>query len=195
MLSDVDRRADRSPAARQQVVRIKIDGAGGKLRPRGDIAADTPAAKSPPPRRQTTRPALPEKVQQQSAALGNRSGALSAAAPSKQPVKERPEQIRREAWLLAQNPAAYTIQLLGVRNEKSLLEFVAGHRLDRSGQAAYYRSRFKGGVWYPLVYGAYPTVDQARQAVAELPEAIRDMSPWIRKMSAVHAEIRKAAKP
>jgi DamX protein len=75
------------------------------------------------------------------------------------------------------------------------LAFVSDHRLDRSGQAAYYRSRFKGGKWFPLVYGNYATAAEARRAIAGLPEKIRSMSPWIRKMSAVHAEIRKAATP
>jgi DamX protein len=196
MYSDSDRKPDSATSAGQQVVRVKIHSGAGQLGPRADIATGSPGTKPRPAPLRPASPAMSSKAQKRSAPGSSRSAASPATATtSKPPAGSRPTNIRREAWLLAQNPANYTIQLLGVRNEQSLLAFIADHRLDRTGEAAYYRSRFKGGIWFPLVYGTYPTVDEARGAIAGLPEKIRKTSPWIRKMSAVHAEIRKAAKP
>ncbi|KPJ76895.1 MAG: hypothetical protein AMJ54_09905 [Deltaproteobacteria bacterium SG8_13] len=191
-----DRSPGLAPASGQQVVRVKIQSVEGQLRPRADIASVSPGRGSQPGGSKTARPVVSAVTQNRPAPDSTHSKPSPAtAAPSRQPDKDRPGDIRREQWLLAQNAADYTIQLLGVRSEQSLLAFVADHRLDRGGQAAYYRSRFRGGIWFPLVYGTYPSVEEARRAIAGLPEKVRDMSPWIRKMSAVHAEIRKAAKP
>ncbi len=196
MYSDSDPRNDSAASAQQQVVRVKIHSGAEQLRPRADIALGSPPAKPRPASLKPARPSLSSKVQRPSAPESSRSvPAPATATKSKPSASSGVTNVRREAWLLAQNPAGYTIQLLGVRNEQSLLAFVADHRLDSTGQVAYYRSRFRGGIWFPLVYGAYPTVDAARGAIAGLPQQIRKTSPWIRKMSAVHAEIRKAAKP
>ena len=196
MYSDSDPRIDSAASAQQQVVRVKIHSGAGQPSPRSDIASGSPPATPRPARMKPTRPSLANKAQKPAAPKSSQSAPSPATATqSKPPASGKKTNLRREAWLLAQNPAGYTIQLLGVRNEQSLLAFAADHRLDSTGQAAYYRSRFRGGIWFPLVYGAYPTVDAARRAIAGLPQQIRKTSPWIRKMSAVHAEIRKAAKP
>jgi DamX protein len=196
MYSDSDPRINSAASAEQQVIRVKIHSGTGQPSPRADIASGSPPAKPNPARLKPARPALSSKAQKPLAPETSRSvSAPATVKTSKPPASGRATNMRRETWLLAQNPANYTIQLLGVRNEQSLLAFVADHRLDSTGQAAYYRSRFKGGIWFPLVYGTYPTVDAARGAIAGLPQKIRKTSPWIRKMSAVHAEIRKAAKP
>ena len=196
MYSDSDPRNDSVASAQQQVVRVKIHSRAGQPSPRSDIASGSPPAKPRPARLKPARPSLSSKTQRPSAPKSSPSAPSPATTTKSKPSESGKEtNLKREAWLLAQNPADYTIQLLGVRSEQSLLAFVADHRLDSTGQAAYYRSRFKGGIWFPLVYGTYPTVDAARGAIAGLPQKIRKTSPWIRKMSAVHAEIRKAARP
>jgi general secretion pathway protein A len=177
--------------ANRRVVRVKIHGGGSQLQPRSEIAEASPGAEQRSFQRKPSPPAVSGKTQGRIAPESGLSKPSSAPPPaSKQPVR-----IHREEWLLAQNPANYTLQLLGVRNERSLLAFVSDHGLERSGQVAYYSSRFKGGKWFPLVYGTYSTAGEARRAIAGLPEKIRSMSPWIRKLSAIQAEIRKAAAP
>jgi|GEM_PF-1063021 len=103
--------------------------------------------------------------------------------------EEMPEKIHREKWLLAQRPSDFTLQILGAGDEKSILEFIQTHQLK--GQAAYYRTLRKNREWYPLVYGIYPTREEASAAMNDLPTAIRKSSPWIRKFSSIHGEIRE----
>ncbi len=193
---EIGRSADSKPSTRRQMVRVKIQNADRQLQRRADIASISPGAKPRPARLQPAEPAAAGNAQQRSAPDSGltKPPPVASTAPE-QPVMGRPGQIRREQWLLAQKPSDYTIQILGVRSERSLLAFVNEHQLNRSGHAAYYRSRFKGRVWFPLVYGSYPSVDEARGAIAGLPTQIRSMSPWIRKMSIIHSEIQKAGKP
>ena len=53
------------------------------------------------------------------------------------------------------------------------------------GKAGYYRNRRQGEYWYALVYGAYPSANDANAAVADLPVDLRKWSPWVRKMKVI----------
>lgn len=102
--------------------------------------------------------------------------------------------IYRESWLLDQDSSYYTLQVLGVRNEESLLDFIKRHQLLQIKNVAYYKTAYKGKRWYPLLYGVYPTKSEAADAVKELPDKVQKSIPWIRKMSAVQKEVQTAAK-
>jgi len=102
--------------------------------------------------------------------------------------------IYRESWLLDQDSSYYTLQVLGVRNEESLLDFIKRHKLLQKKNVAYYKTAYKGQQWYPLLYGVYPTKSDAAVAVKELPDKVQKSIPWIRKLSAVQKEVRVAAK-
>jgi hypothetical protein len=101
--------------------------------------------------------------------------------------------ICRENWLLAQASSDYTIQIMGVQNEQTLLSFVDEHVLPAHREIAYYQTRYKGKKWYPLLYGVYATKKEAYAAVKELPADIQQASPWVRKMSSVQNNIRKSS--
>jgi DamX protein len=116
---------------------------------------------------------------------------LKAVTPQKTAAKNT---IYRENWLLDQEASFYTLQVLGVRNEESLLNFVKVHKLLLNQNVAYYKTVYKGKQWYPLLYGVYPTKSEAADAVKELPDKVQKSIPWIRKMSAVHKEVQTEAK-
>jgi type II secretory pathway predicted ATPase ExeA len=138
----------------------------------------------------------PEPISLTKARAVKKESSISSSAPTEK-VKKTGENtlssvivekgIYRESWILAQNPSYYTIQILGVRDEKAVLKFVGKHRLWN--QAAYFQSNFKGKDWFSLLYGLYPTSKEALLAKEKLPEEIRKLSPWIRKMASVHNAI------
>ena len=101
--------------------------------------------------------------------------------------------IYRESWLLDQDSSYYTLQVLGVRNEESLLAFIKRHQLLQIKNVAYYKTAYKGKQWYPLLYGVYPTKSDAAEAVKELPDKVQKSIPWIRKVSVVQKEVRTEA--
>jgi type II secretory pathway predicted ATPase ExeA len=106
------------------------------------------------------------------------------------------EKIKRENWLQARNPSQYTIQVIGVRSETTLLRFIAENSSALSNrQLAYYRSAFKSEDWFPLLYGVYESRKDARLARDGLPENIRKHSPWIRTLSAVQNDINRRKNP
>ena len=116
---------------------------------------------------------------------------LKPVTPPKTTAKNT---IYRESWLLDQESSYYTLQVLGVRNEESLLNFVKEHKLLQNQNVAYYQTVYKGKQWYPLLYGVYPTKSDAADAVKELPDKIQKSIPWLRRMSAVQKEVRSEAK-
>lgn len=116
---------------------------------------------------------------------------IKPAIPKKDAVKNT---IYRESWLLDQDSSYYTLQVLGVRNEESLLDFVKKYELLQKKNVAYYKTAYKGKQWYPLLYGVYPTKSDAAFAIKELPDKVQKSIPWIRKLSSVQKEVRVAAK-
>ena len=112
-----------------------------------------------------------------------------------QPERETAQKhIYREKWLLRQNPSFYTIQIMGGRNEKALRNYVQTNRHRYRGPMAYYQTKYKGGIWYPLLYGIYPTREKALAVQRALPEDIQRLSPWIRKLSTVHRAVKEGNK-
>ena len=108
--------------------------------------------------------------------------APGAAGPEKR-------EIRREKWLLSQDGTNYTVQIIGVSNEASLLDFINKNQLLKQNEIAYYESTFRGKPWFQLLYGIYPDKQSARSAAEKLPEGIRQAGPWIRNIAAVQNAI------
>ena len=117
--------------------------------------------------------------------------AIKPVTPKRSAIKNT---IYRESWLLDQDSAFYTLQVIGVRNKESLLNFIKVHKLLQNQNVAYYKTVNRGKQWYPLLYGVYPTQSEAAYATKELPGKIQKSIPWIRKISAVQKEVRAEAR-
>lgn len=87
-------------------------------------------------------------------------------------------------WVAAQNPAHYTLQLASSTNQALIRKYYEENRLQ--GKAGYYSFLKQGETWYALVYGAYPTVNEAKAAMAGLPQSLRKWSPWARNIASIH---------
>jgi DamX protein len=112
----------------------------------------------------------------------------------KEEVIEKPEErnIRREDWILSQNSKLYTIQIMGVSNESSLIDFIEKNQLLEQNEIAYYQTTFRGKPWFQLLFGVYPDKKEALSAAMELPENLRKSTPWIRGISKIQKSIRGA---
>ncbi len=95
--------------------------------------------------------------------------------------------LHREAWLLAQDPAHYTVQLMGAGKESDVLAFVEQHRLQ--GDLAYFRGVSQGKDWYSLVTGVYPDFKSANEAAARLAKRFEDVSPWVRQIGNIRISL------
>jgi DamX protein len=145
--------------------------------------------------RQIVEPAAPDAAQPKAEALP-RSPQIQPPSPAPTPsVAESPAPavktaVQRENWLLAQDPESYTIQIMGVYNEQSLLDFIKRNQELEQGEIAYYETLFQGRPWYQLLYGIYPTKQAAQLAADELPENIRRAGPWMRKLAVIQQAIK-----
>ncbi len=114
------------------------------------------------------------------------NGALPAKAKAEPAVA-----VRRERWLKDQNPRHYTIQLFANWTEASILKFIDDHEI--SEKSAYFRVSREGRPWYSLVYGVYPTVKKAQQALAAFSPELRVMGPWVRRFREIQTLMRRGA--
>lgn len=94
-------------------------------------------------------------------------------------------------WLLAQNPKAYTVQLLSAEDPAEMTKFIA----SSEGQfaeigLAYTVTQREARERYNLFYGIFDDVAQARAAIDELPANLRVNKPWVRRVQSVHDALR-----
>jgi len=98
-----------------------------------------------------------------------------------------------EKYLLSTNTQHYTLQLMGGNKERSIQHFVSKHGLDNSTYA--FRAKRSGQDWYILVYGEYPSLQEAQAAVENLPDSLKEenIKPWVRSMGSIHKDIAAAS--
>lgn len=94
-------------------------------------------------------------------------------------------------WLLAQNPKAYTVQLLSAEDPAEMTKFIA----SSEGQfaeigLAYTVTQREARERYNLFYGIFDDAAQARAAIDELPAYLRVNKPWVRRVQSVHDALR-----
>ncbi|MDF1797140.1 MAG: SPOR domain-containing protein [Coxiellaceae bacterium] len=81
----------------------------------------------------------------------------------------------------------YTLQIMAVHHLDVLKQFLSSHHLGQ--QASYYHTYFQNKNWYVLIYGDYPSVQQAKQAMHTLPKNVQRMHPWVKSYRTVQKEI------
>jgi TPR repeat protein len=92
--------------------------------------------------------------------------------------------VSPQQWVAVQDPAHYTLQLASSTNQALIRKYYEENRLQ--GKAGYYGSVKQGETWYALVYGTYPTVNEAKLAITDLPQSLRKWSPWARNIASIH---------
>lgn len=104
----------------------------------------------------------------------------ATAKPGPKPVvPKKPAPVKKD-WLARQNKNYFTLQLMGSGQRSSLTLVQKAHKIG--SQSAIIRTDLKGKDWYILVYKAYPTKQQARNAANILPKALRLTQPWPRRL-------------
>ena len=97
------------------------------------------------------------------------------------------ETMRREAWLLQQNPKNFTLQIASSANKDNLESYIKKHNLQN--QAAYFRRTLDSKDWYSLVYGNYSNRTDALSAAEKLKAELEISDIWIRQFNDVQASI------
>lgn len=120
--------------------------------------------------------------------------------PAVEPAKPKPAPVEipvvtakkstHEQTILGWPSSYYTIQLLGVSNEKAARDYVAAQA--NKNNLLVFKSKRQGKDWYVVIAGRYPGVAQARQAITTLPASQREAGPWPREVKTIQQEIKSA---
>ncbi|MEH6650297.1 MAG: AAA family ATPase [Motiliproteus sp.] len=94
--------------------------------------------------------------------------------------------------LLSWKPADYSLQMLGAREEKNIVEFIAS--MPDKDNLHYFFTHYKDKPWYVVIYGRYASRAEAMTARGELPEPLRSKRPWARSVKGIQGDIRKVVK-
>jgi len=90
--------------------------------------------------------------------------------------------------LLRQKPANhYTLQLAGLSERSHLHRFLRQYQLQDSAWT--YQTERGGVPWYVVIYGDYPDLNSASQAIQLLSDDLQAQSPWIKSFKQVQREL------
>lgn len=99
------------------------------------------------------------------------------------------QSMQADGWLNQLPADAFVVQLAKGGNEVAIQRFIRKHGLD--SQAAYYRTeRDSGQIVFVLITSPFKTVAAAKEAVAEMPAAVRK-GIWIRNVSTLQGMYRQ----
>ena len=77
-----------------------------------------------------------------------------------------------EKWLLNQNPGFYTLQVIGVRDDRNMGGFINKYGLWNAVKFTSVHPIYQNGNWNILLYGIYPSLYQAMAAQFTILRAI-----------------------
>ncbi|PUA27358.1 MAG: hypothetical protein B0W54_12290 [Cellvibrio sp. 79] len=112
-----------------------------------------------------------------------------SAKPASKPAQQTSGSTQ-ERNILSWKPSEYTIQLVGVSNQKAALDFIAAQ--PNKSELLMFKSKRAGKDWFVVITGRFANSAQARQAIKTLPAAQRDAGPWPRDAKTIQSEIKTA---
>jgi DamX protein len=194
--------ADQS-AGRQQIA-VSVDSASGAAQPAATVPAPAQASQSTQSGpSEPTRPVAQSPARSRPAAPVSQpptASLVSSEPPAEQPATTAPEQDAQasterrvklsgfEQQLLSYPAQNYAVQVMGSRSADSIRRF-----LDSTpglGSGGYFATTYQGQPWYVVVSGQFADRSSAEDAIAALPDAVRELKPWVRSLADIQASIR-----
>lgn len=123
------------------------------------------------------------------ASVATKPEPVAAKQPASKPAQQTGGSTQ-ERNILSWKPSEYTIQLVGVSNQKAALDFIAAQ--PNKSELLLFKSKRAGKDWFVVITGRFANSAQARQAIKTLPAAQRDAGPWPRDAKTIQAEIKTA---
>ncbi len=174
--------------------------------PATSAQSDTPSGEAlpPPPTVNNMPPKPPAAPKQAPHAVANTAPAVKQApAKAAAPVKPRPPavakapaatppvagKVRNAAWVLAQDPAHFTLQLMASKEAAALDQVLHRPGVD-PGEFARFQLISRDEAWHVLAYGQYPSRESAAAEVNHMPASLRSFKPWIRSLGDLQTAIK-----
>jgi DamX protein len=150
--------------------------------PAATLAPAQAAGNSAVPSAAKPEPVIPAAPVARAPAVSARQPPSASTKPV--PAKATPAPARYSlAWLNTQAPSGYVLQLFGVRDRAAAVGFINSRKIE--GNSAILTTQHEGAPWYVVVYGYYADRAAAQAAIAQLPRALGDLSPWARPLGSL----------
>ncbi|WP_431686890.1 AAA family ATPase [Hahella sp. NBU794] len=107
--------------------------------------------------------------------------------PTAEVVDDLDHYFRTNEWLQSQASSAWTIQLLGSLHKESVQTFL---RREGDTQDFYVKSLYQGKDWFVVLRGVYPSIEQAKEALAQLPQPLVEQGAWVRSISGLQGLVK-----
>jgi len=142
------------------------------------------------------RSASQHKVKKATEALAilEKKPLIASNSKHKLPVAHAPYHANPVAkglvWVKEQAANHYTIQLFRSQDIQWILKLAASEQLP--GAITQIQSTNPNGdVWYTLIYGSFPSFQQAESARKSLPKSMKKWSPKLRRFGEIHKLLKK----
>ncbi|MBU6953944.1 AAA family ATPase [Hahella sp. HN01] len=116
-----------------------------------------------------------------------RTKAVGKNVPTAEVVDDLDHYFRTNEWLQSQASSAWTIQLLGSLHKESVQTFL---RREGDTRDFYVKSLYQGKDWFVVLRGVYPSVEQAKEALAQLPQPLVEQGAWVRSISGLQGLVK-----
>ncbi len=95
--------------------------------------------------------------------------------------------IHRDEWYLSQPEEHATIQMSGHKHEQDAISYIED--LNLTGDIGYYQTQLNSHPWYAVTFGAFSSLEEARNQLQLMPEHLQKHAPWPRKFKVIKALI------
>ncbi|RWX54995.1 DamX-related protein [Photobacterium chitinilyticum] len=110
--------------------------------------------------------------------------------PQEKMVKKQAPKKQKPAYKYSKVASdGYTIQVLALSHNRGFRPYM--NKLPSNQPVWMNKKELQGLPWYTLLYGHYDTREQAKQALAALPNDVKDYGPFIRSLN----EIKSSSTP
>jgi len=101
--------------------------------------------------------------------------------------------FRTESWLQEQPAGNFTIQLMAAGSEATVKRYIEHYGIKN--ETAYARTLREGRPWYFVTYRSFRSFQAARSALEQLPPALSEAKPWVRRFEEIQASLDIRAVP
>jgi len=92
-----------------------------------------------------------------------------------------------KVWTMAQPAKNYTFQIAGLSSETHLKQYLIENELPENVWT--YQTVRNNKPWYVVLYGSFPSVEQANAAKLKLPARIQKDKPWLKRFAQIQREL------
>ncbi|NQD36298.1 AAA family ATPase [Permianibacter sp. IMCC34836] len=148
------------------------------VKPESKTTESKPAISKPVPEPVKPTPSKP---------VADKPAEKPVSKPVNKPASNNDRYSADEQALLNASPGYFAVQIIGLRDDDSMAQFVRQHKLDRG---LVYHGVRDGKPWQVLVLAPFADRAAAERARDALPEAVRKGGPWIKTIKAIQDEIK-----